>query len=67
MKGNHLHIEDHDMLIKDTRTSAIVSLDQSAYDAALKRKKHKTEFDTMKNDIGELKTLVSLLIQKLDK
>ena len=67
MKSNHLHIRDYDNLIKDTRTAAIVSIDQSAYEAALKRKKHKSEFDGMKNDIKELKSLVSLLIEKLDK
>lgn len=67
MKGNHLHIEDHDKLIKDTRTSAIISIDQSGYNAALQRRKRKAEFDGMKSDINELKTLVSALIQRLDK
>ena len=67
MKGNHLHIEDHDKLIKDTRTSAIISVDQSGYQVALKRRKHKADFDKMKTDITELKTLVLTLIQRLDK
>lgn len=67
MRGNHLHIEDYDLLIKDTRSKAIISIDDSGYAAALKKKKYGSEFKQMKSDISELKDLVSVLIQKLDK
>ena len=67
MNNDYLKVEDHDSLIKDTRSKAIISTDEVSYLAALQRKKKGTEFNQMKNDIKDLKDLVSILIQKLDK
>jgi hypothetical protein len=67
MKGSYLKVENYDSLVKDTNTSAIISIDDSAYSGALQRKKKGAEFNQMKNDISDLKELVSALIQKLDK
>lgn len=67
MNNDYLKVEDHDSLIKDTRSKAIISTDEVAYLAALQRKKKGAEFNQMKNDIKDLKDLVSTLIQKLDK
>jgi len=67
MNNDYLKVEDYDSLIKDTRSKAIISTDEVSYLAALQRKKKGTEFNQMKNDIKDLKDLVSTLIQKLDK
>ena len=67
MNNDYLKVEDHDSLIKDTRSKAIISTDEVSYLAALQRKKKGTEFNQMKNDIKDLKDLVSTLVQKLDK
>ena len=67
MKGNHLHIKNHDNLIKDTRTAAVISINDNAYNTALSRKKRDAEYNQLKNDVADLKDMVSLLIQKLDK
>lgn len=67
MNSNYIKIEDHDSLIKNTKTSAIISIDDSAYEAALRRKKSSKKIRQMENDISELKTMMTTLIQKLDK
>lgn len=64
---NYVKVEDHNSLMKDTKSSAIISTDHASYEAALLRKKGAKRFQQMENDISELKSLVTTLIQKLDK
>ena len=66
--SNHcVKVEDHASLVKDTNSKAILSVDDKAYQAALARKSKSKKFQQMESDISELKTLMSTLIQKLDK
>jgi len=65
--SDYLKIEDRDSLIKDMKTSSIISIDESAYEAALHRKNRAKRFQQMEKDVSELKILMSTLIQKLDK
>lgn len=67
MRGNLLKVKDDHKLSRDTRSNAIISTDESAYQAALLRKKKSKRIDKMEDDINQLKTLMQTLIEKLDK
>lgn len=67
MNNNYVKIKDHANLVKDLRSSAVVSNDNVAYQAALRTKKRYSEINDMKKDISDLKNMVELLINKLDK
>lgn len=65
--NDYLKVEDYPSLIKDNKSKAIISVDNKAYEAALARKNKSKKFKKMENDISELKTMMAILIQKLDK
>jgi hypothetical protein len=60
-------IEDHPEYIKDGKNGAIINIDNSAYEAALRRKEIGKQNSKMKEDIDELKSMMKLLLTKLDK
>jgi hypothetical protein len=63
----YIPIEDHPALVKDTRQGAIINIDDNAYEAALKRKERGKQNIKMRKDIDELKTMMELILKKLDK
>ena len=74
---NHIPVEGSHGLYRDSNTSAIINKDVNAYKAYLKRKKametKNSELDKMKEDLnnvmgelGEIKGLLSTLVQKLN-
>ncbi len=67
MKGNLVKVKEFKKLAKDSRTHAVISVDDDAYNEALTRKSKGAKIKKMENDINELKNMMSLLIQKLDK
>ena len=67
MKGNLVKVKEFKKLVKDSRTHAVISVDDSAYNEALIRKSKGAKIKKIENDIIELKNMMSLLIQKLDK
>lgn len=67
MKSSHVKVKDHVSLVKDMRSMAVLSNDDSAYLAAKQSKKQRSELNEMKNDIAELKDMFTLLLNKLDK
>ncbi len=60
-------IEDHPEYVKDSRCGAIINIDNSAYEAALKRKERGKQNIRMREDIDELKSMMELILKKLDK
>ena len=63
----YIPIEDHPEYIKDTNNGAIINIDNSAYEAALKRKERGKQNIKMREDIDELKSMMELILKKLDK
>ena len=60
-------IEDHPEYVKDNNNGAIINIDNSAYEAALKRKERGKQNIKMREDIDELKSMMELILKKLDK
>jgi hypothetical protein len=67
MQEDYIKIEDHDSLVKSLKSSAIISIDDAAYETALRRRKSSKKVKQIEKDISELKTMMSIIIQKLDK
>ena len=67
MLGNLTKIKDHDNLAKDSRTRAIVCTDESAWKAAVIAKKKNKKLDELEKDVADLKQMLNLIIEKLDK
>jgi hypothetical protein len=64
-------VKDSNSLYRDEESGAILNCSDSEYDnyLFLKQKKLKelTEMDKLKNDVDELKGMMKLLLDKLDK
>jgi hypothetical protein len=64
-------VKDSNSLFRDEESGAILNCSDSEYDnyLFLKQKKLKelTEMDKLKNDVDELKGMMKLLLDKLDK
>ena len=74
---NHVPVEGKIGLYRDSDSTAIVNRDKKAYLDYMKRKKiaesknselsqMKEELDNVKGDLGEIKDLLSTLVQKLN-
>ena len=66
-----LKVEGHQNLVRDPHSKAIINTDARAYHAALLRKNKNLEKEKemieLKSEVGELKQMVQLLLEKLDK
>jgi|TARA_X000000368_G_scaffold161930_1_gene127625 SMC interacting uncharacterized protein involved in chromosome segregation len=62
-------VQGHDHLYRDEKTGAIVNDDNSSYNTYMqmkgKKRKEREEIDNMKKDIGEMKEMLKLLVEKL--
>lgn len=67
IEAEYTPIEDHPEYMKDSRSGAIINIDDSAYEAALRRKESGKKNIKMREDIDELKSMMELILQKLDK
>ena len=70
-------VEGNSSLYRDTESTAIINRDKKAYLAYMKRKKDaesknveldqmKEDLDNVKGELGEIKDLLSTLVQKLN-
>jgi hypothetical protein len=61
-------VEGHPNLYRDSKTNAIINTDKTAYNSYLKslssKEKEKKEIEEMKNELGEIKTLLYQLLEK---
>ena len=74
---NYIPVEGKKGLYRDSDTTAIINRDKSAYQSYISRKqvmdsknlelnKMKEEIDNVKGELGEIKDLLSTLVQKLN-
>ena len=65
-----MKVEGHSNLIRDEHSSAIVSTDYNGYLAVKKRrelqKKTTEDINTLKEEVGQMKNLITTLIEKLN-
>ena len=68
---DYLKVENSGSLYRDPDTGAIVNRNDSEYDAYLKNKRIASqkaqEIDQLKNEVSELKDMMKLVLEKLDK
>ena len=74
---NYTPVEGKSGLFRDSESTAIINKDKKAYLAYMQRKKDaenknlelnkmKEDLDNVKGDLGEIKDLLSTLVQKLN-
>ena len=65
-----LKVKDHSGLARDMRTGAILNINKDEINAAKKRKlerrKKEEEFENLKNEVGDIKNMLTKIIEKLD-
>tara|TARA_Y100001935_G_scaffold203047_1_gene171627 strand:- start:187 stop:396 length:210 start_codon:yes stop_codon:yes gene_type:complete len=63
-------VKDHSGLARDIQTGAIMNINKDDIAAARKRKlerrKKEQEFDDLKNEVGDIKNMLTKIIEKLD-
>ena len=75
--SNHIPVEGSSGLYRDSNSTAIINKDKKAYLAYMQRKKDaenknlelnkmKEDLDNVKGELGEIKGLLSTLVQKLN-
>ena len=75
--SNYTPVEGSSGLYRDSESTAIINRDKKAYLAYMKRKKDaesknveldqmKEDLDNVKGELGEIKDLLSTLVQKLN-
>lgn len=69
MKKNYIMISGNSSFARDPDTGSIVNINKEeiskAREAKRKRKNKDTEFEELKNEVGEIKELLNKLIEKL--
>tara|TARA_B100000242_G_scaffold17302_1_gene10624 strand:- start:102 stop:323 length:222 start_codon:yes stop_codon:yes gene_type:complete len=65
-----LKVDGHAGLVRDTRTNAILNINKDEINAARKRKlerrEKEKEFKDLKNEVGDIKNMLTKIIEKLD-
>ena len=63
-------VEGHGNLVRDTSTGAILNINKEEISAARKRKlerrQKEKEFQDLKNEVGDIKNMLTKIIEKLD-
>ena len=63
-------VKDHSGLARDMRTGAILNINKQEISAARKRKlerrEKEKEFKDLKNEVGDIKNMLTKIIEKLD-
>ena len=63
-------VEGHSNLVRDTSTGAILNINKDEISAARKRKlerrQKQKEFEDLKNEVGDIKNMLTKIIEKLD-
>ena len=64
------NIEGHNGLVRDHSTGAILNINKQQIAAAKKRKLERRakqkEFEDLKNEVGDIKNMLTKIIEKLD-
>tara|TARA_Y100000385_G_scaffold291913_1_gene373929 strand:+ start:12854 stop:13063 length:210 start_codon:yes stop_codon:yes gene_type:complete len=66
----YLKVEGNSNLVRDTSTGAILNINKDEISAARKRKlerrQKEQEFDNLKDEVGDIKKMLTQIIEKLD-
>ena len=66
-----VRIEGNKDLVKDEETGAVLNSNETEIEAAKIRKEQRVEkeneFETLKNDVGELKDMMKQILEKMNK
>jgi hypothetical protein len=69
MKKEYIMVDGNSSLARDPETGGIVSINKEeiskAREAKKKRKQKDAEFQELKNEVGEIKELLTKLVEKL--
>jgi len=65
-----IKVEGHNKLYRDEQTQAIINKDKDEYDSYILRrnklKREREEIKNLKNEVSDLKKLITTLIEKID-
>ena len=63
-------VEGHSNLVRDTSTNAVLNINKDEISAARKRKlerrQKEQEFENLKDEVGDIKKMLTQIIEKLD-
>ena len=69
MSSRYLKVEGQNGLVRDPNTGVIIKINkeeiQKAREAKAKRRKQKSEFQQLRQDVDELKGLLNKIVEKL--
>jgi|TARA_Y100000816_G_C25970507_1_gene506421 hypothetical protein len=67
---NYVKIEGHNGYVRDKKSGAVLNTNKSEIEAAKKRKQQRAtkeqELDNLKNEVSDIKIMLTKLIEKLD-
>lgn len=67
---SYIKVEGHSSLVRDIDTGAILNINKDEINAARKRKlerrQKEKEFEDLKNEVGDIKNMLTKIIEKLD-
>ena len=67
---SYIKVEGHNGIVKDTDTGMILNINKQEISAARKRKMERREkekeFKDLKNEVGDIKNMLTKIIEKLD-
>lgn len=67
---NYIKVEGHTNLIRDNNSGAVLNINKNDISAARKRKlerrQKEQEFEDLKNEVGDIKNMLTKIIEKLD-
>ena len=67
---SYVKVEGHSSLVRDIDTGAILNINKDEINAARKRKlerrQKEKEFEDLKNEVGDIKNMLTKIIEKLD-
>ena len=67
---SYIKVEGHSNLVRDTSTGAILNINKDEISAARKRKlerrQKEKELEDLKNEVSDIKNMLTKIIEKLD-
>jgi len=67
---NYVKIEGHNGYVRDKKSGAVLNTNKSEIEAAKKRKQQRAtkeqELDNLKNEVSDIKIMLTKIIEKLD-
>ena len=67
---NYIKVEGHTNLIRDNNSGAVLNINKNDISAARKRKlerrQKEQQFEDLKNEVGDIKNMLTKIIEKLD-